>query len=342
MRVGLLFGGKSFEHDISIISANVIYHALKEKYDVVLMYIDQNGEFKRLKAIDVFEITSGKKFKHFSFCKNGIKCCNRFIKIDVIISLMHGINGEDGTAKILANLYDIAFVGSNHISSGLLLDKHFTYALLRNLEIPTIDTKFYLKGEKLNEEKFPLIIKPARLGSSIGISKTNDVDELSDKADSAFTFDDKIIIQPFITNFKEYNQAAYLYDGEIHLSNVEEVFKSEDILSFDDKYVSSKVRKNHAFIDDEIIVGKISEITKKIYKSLELGGIVRIDYMCFDGDVFVNEVNTTPGSLAYYLFDEEISLLLDKQIHTALLTYQNQRKTVFESSILSQNYTYKK
>lgn len=342
LRVGLLFGGKSFEHDISIISANVIYHALKDKYDLFLMYIDQNGNFKRPKKIDVFEISGGKKYKAFSFCNKGVKCAGRFKKIDVIISVMHGINGEDGMAKILADLYDIPFVGSNHISSGALLDKHFTYALLCDLGIKTIETKFYLEYDKIMCEEFPLIIKPARLGSSIGISKVNNTDELNEKVNGAFKFDKKIIIQPFIEQFKEYNQAAYIHNGEVCVSNVEEVFKSDDILTFDDKYISTKVRRKHTFIENENLINKISEITKKIYKSLELSGIVRIDYMMVDGEILVNEINTTPGSLAYYLFDEEILILLDKQIHTALLTYQNKINTTFKSSILLQNYTYKK
>ena len=342
MRVGLLFGGKSFEHDISIISANVIYHGLKEKYDVFLMYVDQNGDFKRPKTIDVFEMASGKKYKGFSFVKGGVKYLNLYKKIDVIISVMHGINGEDGMAKVLANLYDIPFVGCNHISSGLLLDKYFTYALLRNLDINTIDTFFYLKGQEIKLEQFPLIIKPARLGSSIGIVKVNNKEELEKKVQKAFEFDNKIVIQPFVEEFKEYNQAAYLYSGEVIVSKVEEVFKSDEILSFDDKYTASKVKRNHAFISDSNLVNVISEITKKIYINLELSGIVRIDYIVVDGNVLVNEINTTPGSLAYYLFEENILPLLEKQIHTALLEFQNKLKTTFKSSILLQNYTYKK
>ena len=342
MRVGLLFGGKSFEHDISIISANVIYHGLKEKYDVFLMYIDQNGDFRRPKTIDVFEMASGKKYKVFSFVKGGVKYLNLYKKIDVIISVMHGINGEDGMAKVLANLYDIPFVGCNHISSGLLLDKYFTYALLRNLDINTIDTFFYLKGQEIKLEQFPLIIKPARLGSSIGIVKVNNKEELEKKVQKAFEFDNKIVIQPFVEEFKEYNQAAYLYSGEVIVSKVEEVFKSDEILSFNDKYTASKVKRNHAFISDSNLVNVISEITKKIYINLELSGIVRIDYIVVDGNVLVNEINTTPGSLAYYLFEENILPLLEKQIHTALLEFQNKLKTTFKSSILLQNYTYKK
>ena len=90
------------------------------------------------------------------------------------------------------------------------------------------------------------------------------------------------------------------------------------------------------------LIKKISDITEKIYRLFEMSGIVRIDYIILDNEVYVNEINTTPGSLAYYLFDEDISKLLEKQIHTALMNYQNQRKNVFESSVLNQKYSYKK
>ena len=341
MRIGILFGGRSFEHDISIISANIIYHALKEKYEVCLMYIDRNGNLCNPKKIDILEIASGKKYKSFSFCKCGIRT-PKYRKIDTIISTMHGLNGEDGLASVIANLYDIPYVGSNHISSGLLLDKHFTYALLRDLDIKTIDTKSYINNIVFDEPKFPLIIKPARLGSSIGISKVLDNNQMIESLTDALRFDNKIVVQPFIENFKEYNQAAYLYKGEVVVSNVEEVFKSEDILSFDDKYISSKVKKNHAFIMDDELISKISTITKKIYTNFELSGIVRVDYMVVGDEVIVNEINTTPGSLAYYLFNEEILSLLEKQIHTALLNFQNRKETTFVSSVLYQKYNYKK
>ena len=342
MKIGLLFGGKSFEHDISIITANIVYHALKDKYEVYLLYIDKNGELKNPNKLLIDDFVNDRKFKGFNFKKGGIKIGCKNIKIDVLIGLMHGLNGEDGLCSIIANLYDIPYVGCNHISSGAIIDKYFTYAILRANGIETIRTKYYLKNEKICYDDFPAIVKPARLGSSIGISKISDNDELITKIKSAFMFDDKIIIQPFITDFKEYNQAAYFYDGKIIVSNVEEVFKTEDILSFDDKYITTKTNKKHAFITDQVLIDKISAITIKIYQLFEMSGIVRIDYMLFDDEVYVNEINTTPGSLAYYLFEDELLILLEKQIHTALFNYQNQRETVFESSVLNQKYSYKK
>ena len=342
MRIGLLFGGKSFEHDISIITASIIYNALKEKYDVELLYIDKKGTLRNPKKLVIDDLAQNTQYRGFKFINQGIIRTGIKRKIDVMINATHGINGEDGLGAMIANLYNIPYVGANHISSGLLMDKYFTYAVLRSLDIKTLDAKFYLNGEKIEEEKFPLIIKPARLGSSIGISKVNNFDELSIKTKEAFMFDDKVIIQPYILEFKEYNQAAYLWDGQIITSSVEEVFKSEDILSFDDKYLHSKTNKKHAFITDSMLIDKITNLTKKIYQCLELSGIVRIDYMYIDDEVYVNEINTTPGSLSYYLFDENILTLLEKQIKMALILHQNKKDTTFSSSVLSQNYSIKK
>ena len=342
MKIGLLFGGKSFEHDISIITANILYQALKEKYEVCLLYIDKNGDLKNPRELIIKEFIYDKPFRSFSFRKGGIKAGCRKIKLDVLIGAMHGLNGEDGMSSMIANLYDIPYVGSNHISSGILIDKYFTYAILRANGIETIQTHYFLKNGKIYNRSYPVIVKPARLGSSIGISKINNGDELINKTKLAFSFDDKIILQPYITNFKEFNQAAYLYDGKIIVSNIEEVFKSAEILSFDDKYISSKSGLKHTVITDKTIIDKVSELTKKIYQLFELSGIVRIDYMFVNDELYVNEINTTPGSLAYYLFDEDIITLLEKQIHTAFMNYQNQKKNVFESSVLNQKYTYKK
>ena len=341
MNIGLLFGGKSYEHDISIISANVIYHALKEKHNVILLYIDEKGVFKNPKRIDVSKINKEKN-NTFSFCQKGIKNKFKYTKIDVIVNVMHGLNGEDGTAAVIANLYNIPFVGSGNISSGLLLDKYFTYATLRSLDIDTIDTKSYQKNDAFDIFEFPVIVKPARLGSSIGINKIDNEDQLHTYTNKAFEFDNKIVIQPFINDFRECNQAAYIYKGEIYVSNVEEVFKSKDILSFDDKYLSTKINKKHIFISDEDLFKKISTITRKIYHKFELCGLVRIDYIIKDDKVFVNEINTTPGSLAFYLFEEDILGLLEKQMHNALFNFQNQKATIFKTSILSQSYSYKK
>lgn len=341
MNVALLFGGKSFEHDISIITTNVIYHAIKDKYNLILIYIDKEGTIRLIDKLDLEEITSKKKYPIIYFIKKGIRKRSRKTKIDVLINLIHGINGEDGLAASISNLYDIPYVGSNNISSAAMMDKYFTYAILSSLNINVIDTKQMFDDGFSNTIDFPALVKPARLGSSIGIAKINGNSELKDILELSFKFDNKVVVQPFINKFKEYNQAAYIYKGEIILSRVEEVFKSDEILSFDDKYISN-TNRNHRIIDDENMIKDISNLTKKVYSELELSGVVRIDYMFFNDELYINEINTTPGSLAYYLFDEKLDDFIGKQIQNALLEFQNKRPTTFYTNVLEKKYSYKK
>ena len=341
MKVGILFGGKSFEHDISIITCSIIYHSLKEKHDIYLIYLDKDGMIRFSKDMDLENFKNYLKLRKINFIYKGISFKYKKIKLDVIINAMHGINGEDGLAHSISKIYDIPFVGSNNISSAVLMDKYFTYALLKSNNIKTIPTKFVFKDDELLIEDFPVIVKPARLGSSIGIKVINNKEELSGLKD-AFLFDDKVVVQPFFTDFREFNQAAYLYKGDIILSNVEEVFHKSEYLSFEDKYTDSKVNRKHILAIDKKLIERISDITKKVYKIFELSGVIRVDYMMVNGRILLNEINTTPGSFAYYLFETEISELLSRLIYEGLKVYQNQKKTVFESSVLDQDYNYKK
>ena len=157
----------------------------------------------------------------------------------------------------------------------------------------------------------------------------------------SFEFDDKVVIQPYISNFKEVNQAAYFYNNEVIASKLEEVFKNDKILSFEDKYIVSKTGMDKKFISDEKLIENVSELTKKIYKLLELSGVVRIDYMIIDEKIYVNEINTTPGSLSFYLFDDGVSFF-KRLIYEALKKHQNKRIKTFDSFILYQKNFYKK
>jgi len=342
LRIGIIFGGKSFEHEISVVTTNLIYHALNNVHQVYLLYIDKKGNLKMPKEMKLERFAGKQNFSNFNFMKKGIKKGCRKIELDVIINCMHGINGEDGLASVVANLYDIPFVGTNHISAGSLMDKSLANAILKDLGIKVVDTYTLLKGDEISVPfDYPIILKPARLGSSIGIKILHNQDELKE-LDNVFTFDDKIVVQPYIKSFKEINQAAYIYKGKVVTSKVEEVFKNDEILSFVDKYIESKIEKKKVFVTDENVVKRVSEITEKIYKSLELSGIVRIDYMIIDDEIFINEINTTPGSLSYYLFNEEMLVLIERQIYEALIIYQNRRETTFSSDVLTQKNYLKK
>lgn len=342
MNIGIIFGGKSFEHDISIITANTIYQILKDKYIIHMLYIDQNGFFKYVKKMDVEKFIDKTEKTSFNFVYEGIKVRGKKQKIDVLINAMHGFNGEDGLASVIANLYNIPFVGSWHIPSAVLMDKHYSYAILKENGIPVLDTKILYKNDSINLNiDFPIIVKPARLGSSIGINICENITDLNSLLKNAFDFDDKVVIQPFIKEFREINQAIYYYNNDYVCSKVEEVFKTDIYLSFDDKYIKEVKDKKKTFLEDTKIIETINLLSKKIYKLFELSGVVRIDYMIIGEEIFINEINTTPGSLSFYMFDDGLSLL-KRLIYEALKNHQNKRSKVFLSHILYQkNFTKK-
>ena len=341
MRVGILFGGNSFEHDVSTISANIVSRYLQERHELFLIYVDYENELFLIK--DLKNENFFKKSKAISFVKGGIKKGLRKQKIDVLISVMHGANGEDGFACSLANFYQIPYVGSNHISAGLLMDKYYTYCVLNDNNYPVLKSELMISDKEINHQlTYPIIIKPATLGSSIGIEVAKDDNDLKTKISSAFEYDNRVLLQEYITNFREFNQAAYVYNGEVILSRIEEVFKNDDILSFNDKYLGVKITHKHHYLEDENLVNKINNFTKGVYELFDLSGVVRVDYILKEDKLYINEINTTPGSLAYYLFEGETNSYFSNLIYEALINFQNRKYLHFESDILEHSNGIKK
>lgn len=341
MRVGILFGGNSYEHDVSIISAKIINKYLTKKYQVSLLFLNfENQLFLIKRLIDENFLA---KSKRISFVNGGIKNGLRMQKIDVLISVMHGANGEDGLAYSLANFYNIPYVGTNAISSGILMDKYYSYCVFKQNNYKVLSSKIVKMGESLNKKvHFPVIIKPITLGSSIGIDVVHDRDDFKSKIMNAFKYDKRLLVQKYVTDFREFNQAAFIKGGKVVLSKIEEVFKHDEILSFNDKYLGAKMENKHHFINDEILVDEISKLTESLYHLFDLSGVVRFDYMLTDDGLFINEINTTPGSLAYYLFDLSPEDLFDALIYEALYNYQNKHKLCFKSDILEHTNGLKK
>ena len=191
-----------------------------------------------------------------------------------------------------------------------------------------------------------MILKPNTLGSSIGVEIAYKKDELAYKLKDAFKYDDQIIIEEVIRNMREFNCACFKYNNKIYLSNVEEVSSANDILTFEDKYIDNvktqndKKRTIPACIHEEL-TNKIKDMTKEIYQILNHEGIVRIDYL-YDNErklLFFNEINTIPGSYAFYLFDQKalpFDIILDLVIKEALLKKQKDDKLIkkFSSNVL--------
>ncbi len=317
MRFALLFGGSSYEHEISIVSAIVLKEKLNE--DTLFIFMDSNREFylidrKRLKS----KLFSTKEYKESAklilkeggfYQKSLLK--EKRLDFDVLINLVHGRDGEDGKLAALMDFYSIDYIGPRIEASVISYNKHFTKLYASEIGVSTIDYQI-LNKENIEPIKFdyPVIVKPLRLGSSIGVSVVREESELSYALDVAFEFDEEVLVEPFIEGIKEYNIAG-TKAGEFILSLIEEP-KKGDILDFEKKYLDfSRSETVKAAQIPSDLENRIKESFKKIYDPLFRGAVIRCDFFVKNGEIYLNEINPIPGSLSGYLF-EDLEQLLTK------------------------------
>ena len=387
--VGVMFGGKSTEHDISIISAiQAINHMDKSKYDVTPIYITKNNEFyigenigkiesyTKLDALlkestRVIPTSDGKKVNLVRFPMK--KFGNNVVgSIDVAFPIVHGTNVEDGTLQGFLSMLNIPYVGCDVTASAVGMDKYVMKTVLAHNDIPVLDClRFTSKDYDENtdnivskvEEKigYPVIVKPINLGSSIGISKADDKNQLYSALDKAFSYADKILIERAIVNLKEINCAVLGDYTDAQASECEEPVNGDEILTFENKYMSgskgskgaktngaksgsqgmaSLARKIPADISEERR-DEIRKMAVDAFKCLGCNGVTRIDFMIdMDQDkVYLNEVNTIPGSLSFYLWEPmglPYGKLLDNMINLAFKREREQSEITFsfDSSVL--------
>ncbi len=357
INVAVLLGGESVESDISLITGFQVFKALDEnKYNKIIIYIDENAKW--WKCCDEVEKVGQLRSCH----KNEVvlKCGEnnlylikgKKLKLDMPIHCcvlaLHGGLGENGAVQGFLNMCKIPFTSSGSISSGLTMDKCITKQILKGNAIPTLPfvclKKFdFYENEAKNVERianklhFPLIIKPACLGSSVGIKIAHNEKELKDAINFAFKFDNKLLIETALTDFTELNISARGLNGKVLLSQIEKPKKSDEILSFNDKYKSnSKVKFSGGAVGgskgmaslkrefpaqiDEKTESELKGLTKRIYNLFDCFGIVRLDYLVrSDGKIFLNEINSIPGSLSFYLWGkEQFGGVLDEEIESAI------------------------
>lgn len=304
----LLFGGDSCENDISIITAFSTYKALKCIYNIIPIYI-KNGAFLHIKNMqkigNLSKITST-KFSEVNISKGKLKFNNFFKKSKVVFCAIicnHGGIGENGSLQGYLNIARIPYTSSDVFASSIFMDKEYT----KNFVSGICDTVPFLvihKDEKIDYTSinYPVIVKPARLGSSVGIGIAHNEEELKERTEFAFEFDNKIIIEKALTNFIELNCAAFRKGNKIIVSDIERPIFNNEYYDFDTKYtnVNTGEREFPAKIHDEL-ASKIKELTETVYRRSEAKGVIRIDFL-YNGKLYLNEVNTVPGSLAFYLF----------------------------------------
>ncbi|MEG0799079.1 MAG: D-alanine--D-alanine ligase family protein [Bacilli bacterium] len=377
IKVGVIFGGKSTEHEVSIISGVQAMNAFdKDKYDVVPIYLTKEnimyaGEelmhihnYRNLKELllscnRVFPFKNGNVIELIKYPKKFLST-NVYDYVDVMFPIVHGTNVEDGTLQGLLNLLDIPYVGCDILSSALGMDKYMMKLVLKNEDVPVLDALCFDKYKSVidiieeTEKKFkyPVIVKPINLGSSIGIAIAKNKDDLENNIIDAFKYSNKIIIERAIENLREINVSVLGDCEKAEVSVCEEPITSEEILTYENKYVSKAKGKLSSKGLSSLSRKIPAELTKeektlietyalKTFKALGCSGVSRIDLM-IDKDtnkIYVNEINTIPGSLSFYLWSEsglEYSSLLDKLVRLALKRQRENEKITysFKTNIL--------
>lgn len=380
-QVGVIFGSRSCEREVSIISAvQLMRHADQEKYDIIPVYIDESGNWytgDALKDIGSFKpfnpdkkgITkvfpdlssgSGALLTHARgtglFSKDRIEIAAR---IDVYIIVMHGLHGEDGTIQGLLELANVPYTSTGVAGSALGMDKIMMKQFFRGADLPVLPgigvtrTRYLSEPKSVFEEVekelgYPVFVKPANLGSSIGVSRADDRESLEDSLELAFEYDRRVLIEAGLDKPIELNCSVLGYDEEIEASPIEMPINQDEFLDFKDKYLASGGSKGMASlhrvlpapIEDELR-DEIQEMSRKIFRMFDCKGVVRIDYM-FDknaGKLYITEINTIPGSLAFYLWENAgvaYTRLIDRMVGYAEKAHgdKNRANYAYTSDIL--------
>ena len=311
MNIAILFGGSSYEHEVSIVSAITMKKVLK-KSTLQFVFVDAMRDFYLIESdkmkSKLFSSGAYKKSKKLTLKKTGFFAEGMFgskpIETDIVLNLIHGRDGEDGKIASLLSFYAVPFISPGTEASALSFNKLYTKCLAQSVGVKTVAYE-HLNRNSAREISmpYPVIVKPVRLGSSIGLSIAKSPEELDYALDVAFEFDSDVIIEPFVENVKEFNQAGCLTD-RWELSIIEEPEK-EGFLDFEKKYMdfSRDSQVNEADIV-ESIKQEIQEGFKRIYDPLFKGSIIRCDFFEIEGEIYLNEINPVPGSMANYLFDD--------------------------------------
>lgn len=311
MKLTILFGGTSFEHEISIVSAITLKDKLSG-FDLNFIFCDQDHTFYlvdplKMKA-NTFSKGEHKKMPRLTLANGAFVQKTLFATKeyrDVVLNLIHGADGEDGTIAALLDFFSIEYIGPRIDASIFSYDKRYTKYLCEARGVKSVAYEILNANEHKNVKiPYPIIVKPARLGSSIGVSIVRDETQLDYALDSGFEYDKVILVEPFIEGVKEYNLAGFMAEGKMYFSIVEEPQKNE-FLDFEKKYMdfsrSEQVLK--ADITKEI-EAKLKANFEKIYTNLFEGALIRCDFFVVNGEVLLNEINPIPGSMANYLFKD--------------------------------------
>ena len=342
MKLGVIFGSKSTEHDVSVVSASYIIKNLnKKKYDIYPIYIDKNNDW--------YEVLDTPKIYKIGEVPGDIKAINNVLKylkgMDVIIPAMHGLYGEDGAIQGFLKIVGVPCVGCNILASSVCMDKVYTKILLKNaginvtpdLYIRYENNKFYYVNQNfdlvdvtvldidkliLKNLNYPVYVKPSNSGSSVGISKASNKDELNVALYEAKKYDEKILIEKAI-DAREI-ECAVLNDL---VSIPGEVLSATEFYSYDSKYKNSKSKTVIPALISDDMIQDIQDVAKRAFRAVDAKGMARIDFFIDKktNEIYLNEINTIPGFTEISMYPKLIenmgisyTELLDKLIDSAI------------------------
>ena len=367
--VAVIFGGRSPEHEVSIITAHQVLAALNGRYTVTPIYITKTGEWLTNNSfLQLESFTSGNLPTDANSAKVTIefeqkaqflvykRTFGRFqrkkhVPIDVVFPVIHGAHGEDGTLQGLFELMNIPYVGAGVLGSATGMDKIIMKAVLREANLPTVSYLWFTRKElasnpeeavkKVEQDlNYPIFVKPANSGSSIGVSQALTQGDLMPALNLASRYDLRVIVEEGLADAIEIN-CSVMGNDDLTASVCEQPMSAGEFLSFDDKYVreESKVtgmagaeRTIPAAISAEL-TSKIQDLAKRTFEVLDCKGIARVDFLVGKNEQpFVNEINTIPGSFSYYLWERDkidFPLLVDRLIELALNVHSEKNSVTY-------------
>lgn len=380
-RVAMVFGGKSVEHEVSVISGiQAVMNMDTDKYEVIPVYMTKKNDMyigEDIGKIESYKDIDGllKRSQRVIMMNEGDRVVllqyplkkfgkNYSQEIDVVFPVVHGTNVEDGALQGYFKTLGVPFVGCDVTASAVGMDKYIMKAILKESDVPVLDAKVFTLSDYAEIDEmiatiesaigYPVIVKPVNLGSSVGISVAKDRVELTRSIDDAYRYATKVLVEHAISNLREINCAVLGDENEAVASECEEPLHTKDILSYEDKYVSNAKgsgSKGMASVSRKIPAEltpekreEVRELAVRAFQALGCNGVSRIDFMIDEdnGKLYFNEINTIPGSLAFYLWEPigvSYKELLDRMIGLALKRERTEKNLTFtfDTNILNQS-----
>ena len=383
IKLGVIFGGESVEHEVSIISAIQAMNKMdSEKYEIIPIYITKDRQWytgEMLKEIDVYsDLSLVKKYaknvvlyeKNGRFVLQNKKGFKGIVKeLDIVFPIVHGTNVEDGVLQGYLQSLGIPFVGGDVYASVVGQDKVFMKQVFEAQKLPVCKYMWFYDSEYEEEPDvifadvkklgYPVIVKPATLGSSVGIKTAQNQDELKVAIDDAVKYDNKIVVEKLVEDLMEVNISVLGNYENQQVSAIEQVIPTKDFLTYEDKYIGSgkskgklggKFKTSKGMVSASRVIPapiedkmkeEIETVAVDAFKALGSSGVVRIDFLVDKktGKVFINEVNNIPGSLSFYLWEpigKDYTELLDDMINIGIRDYKKRiaKTHSFETNIL--------